>query len=299
MTEPDRAACRSARLQLADDRQLGYLCCGADTGRPFFYFHGVPGSRHEATLIDRTAKALDIRVMSVDRPGYGLSDYRPDRRLTDWPQDILALADALGLDQFGAIGVSGGGPYALACAHEIAERLTSIGIVCGLGPVYKAELLQGMKASSRLAFYLADAYPWLFKCLYGQPLKRLAAAHPESLVRLLAYYNGGADRPLLLRPDILNTIAQSLPHAFQRGIAASMQDLRLYQQPWGFELSDIRKQILLWHGTGDSVVPCRHSEYMHARLQHSKLTLVPKEGHFSLPVLHAENILKALCETPV
>jgi pimeloyl-ACP methyl ester carboxylesterase len=87
-------------LQLPDGRKIGYMRYGAPGGRPVFYFHGLPGSRCEGLLLDEPGRELNVQVIAVDRPGYGLSRFQPNRQLCDWPQDVLALADALEFDRF-------------------------------------------------------------------------------------------------------------------------------------------------------------------------------------------------------
>lgn len=284
----------SFTIRLPDGRRLGYAHYGAEHGRPFFYFHGMPGSRYECSMLHAAARALNLSIYAVDRPGYGLSDFQQNRTLVHWPDDIVALADSLGFDSFGIIAVSGGGPYALACAHEIPGRISSMGIVCGLGPVYEPALRREMHWIARSGFYLAGHAPALLHSLYARPLGWLATSRPALVLRLLAYGNGGADKPVLLRSDILGLLARSLQESFRQGPLAPAQDVTLYQNPWGFELADIRLPVHLWHGDADRIVPCHHSEFVHAQLTNPVLAIVPGEGHFSLPVLHAESILDTL-----
>lgn len=281
-------------LQLADGRRLNYLRYGNPEGKPFFYFHGIPGSRYESGLIKNQAVELNLSIIAIDRPGYGLSDFYPERSLLDWPQDVAAVADALGLEKFGIIGISGGGPYTLACAHVLADRLTSVGIICGLGPAFNLALLKEMSSFSRSVFSLERTSPRLFRLLYGLPLKIMAKISPRLTVRSLALLCGGLDRKILLGEDVLSTIAGNLSQAFCQGIEAAVQDIHLYQQPWGFELADIKTRIQLWHGTADPIVPALHSEFIAKHLPNATLTLVADAGHFSLPVLHANIILASL-----
>jgi len=282
------------KLQLPDGRQLSYLRTGPVEGDPFFYFHGLPGSCYESLLIEQQAIALNLSIIAIDRPGYGLSDNCPDRTLLDWPKDVAFVADRLGIEKFGLIGVSGGGPYTLACAHAIANRLTSVGIICGLGPVFHKSLLNEMTFFTRMAFSLERSSPRLFRLLYGLPLQMLARTSPKLAVRIVAQNLGGLDRKVLMRTKVMNIIAQNLEQAFSQGIDAAIQDVHLYQQPWGFELSDITTEVHLWHGTADRIVPVSHSEFITNHLPRSKFTLVPDAGHFSLPVLHGEAILSQL-----
>lgn len=99
-----------------------------------FYFHGGPGSRLEGLLYENYNRKLGIRMISIDRPGYGRSDYQQDRIYTDMANDIGQLADHLNIDKFIIMGWSSGGPYAAVCAHELPERVAGAIIVAGEGP---------------------------------------------------------------------------------------------------------------------------------------------------------------------
>src|SRR5215831_6622757 len=120
---------------LADGRRIGYAEWGDADGRPLLYFHGWPGSRLEGRLGAEAARASGVRLVALDRPGMGLSDRLPRRRLIDWPSDVAAVADALGLRRFAVLGISGGGPYAVACARMLADRLIGVGVVSSLAPM--------------------------------------------------------------------------------------------------------------------------------------------------------------------
>lgn len=281
-------------LRLPDGRQVGYLRLGAPEGQPFLYFHGMPGSCYEALLLQHQASAQNLSLIAIDRPGYGLSDMCQRHSVLDWSRDVAMITDILGLERFGIIGVSGGGPFALACAHALAERITSIGIICGLGPVFNQLLLNDMSFFSRRAFSLEQAFPKLFRLLYAFPSQSLSRTAPRLAVRLLARHYGGMDGEVLLREDVQRILAENLTRAFSQGSDAATQDIHLYQQLWGFELSEITAGIQLWHGTGDRVVPASHSEFIAEQLPNAVLTLVPGAGHFSLPVNYAEGILSSL-----
>ena len=88
-------------FQLPDGRRLGYAEHGASNGKPLFYFHGSPSSRLESNLYlsDEMLQSLNVRLITIDRPGMGLSDFQPNRRLIDWPKDVIALADHLNIER--------------------------------------------------------------------------------------------------------------------------------------------------------------------------------------------------------
>ncbi len=87
-----------------DGRQLGYAQYGQPDGAPIVYFHGHPGSRLEARLAHEAAAGSGFRVIALDRPGYGLSDFQPGRAIADWPADVAEAADALGIGRFSVAG---------------------------------------------------------------------------------------------------------------------------------------------------------------------------------------------------
>jgi ketosteroid isomerase-like protein len=109
---------------------------------------GLPGSRIEGRLGDEAATATGVRLIAIDRPGMGLSDFQLRRALVDWPDDVAQVAWALELDRFSVLGISGGGPYAAACAWKLAARLTGAGIVSHEGEIFLAHPRQGVPVSA-------------------------------------------------------------------------------------------------------------------------------------------------------
>jgi len=121
-------------MTLSDGRDLGWLELGVPDGWPIFGFHGTPGSRLQLAINEAAVRRAGVRLIAPDRPGYGMSTYQPGRRLIDWPSDVVELADHLAVDRFSVMGVSGGGPHALACASVLKERVVVAGIVSGADP---------------------------------------------------------------------------------------------------------------------------------------------------------------------
>lgn len=285
------AACQ---LVLDDGRRLGYARYGAPGGTPVIYLHGLPGSRLECSLIDAPARAAGLEVIAPDRPGYGLTEPRGDLSLSAWTDDIAGLADALDVERFSVIGVSGGAPCALACAHALGERIERVTLVAGLGPLHHAALRRELRSSARLALWLANRNAALFDALVGRPVAALAKHRPALLIRLIGAANNAADRDILLRPHTLAAFSPSLRACFEQGSVGSLRDLQIFSRHWGFDIETIRQPVQLWHGDDDRVVPRVHSEYLHARLAESRLNIVPGAGHFSLPLGHAQRIVEAL-----
>src|SRR3974390_1594428 len=140
---------------LPDGRDLGWLELGPPDGAPVFAFHGTTGSRWHFTVDDGPVAAAGVRLIAVDRPGYGLSSFHRGRQLPDWANDVAFLADHLGLTQFSVMGVSGGGPHAAVCARFLPNRVRAAAIVSGVAPLADRASEEGMMPSNRRITALA------------------------------------------------------------------------------------------------------------------------------------------------
>ena len=278
-------------LTLPDGRQLGYKKYGAVNGTPLLYLHGLPGSRLECQLIDQPARQLSISVVAVDRPGYGSTTALTSDSLLAWTADIDQLATHLGWPQFAIIGFSGGAPCALTCAYQLAERVTRVALIAGLGPIYEPVLLHNMGPVARTSFFMARHVPKLLEYIAGFPLTMLARYKPQLLINTLAVINGQPDKRSLQREDNYNAFLHSLPVCFAQGAKGAMQDLIIFQKHWEVPFGDINTPVWLWHGDRDKVVPIQHSESLARLLGNSRYICVPGEGHFSLPLLHMQRLL--------
>jgi pimeloyl-ACP methyl ester carboxylesterase len=280
-------------LRLQDGRLLGYSIYGDPGGRPVFYFHGFPGSRLEARLADRVAARLGVRLIAVDRPGFGLSDFKPRRTIFDWPDDVTTIADHLGLARFATVGVSGGGPYAAACALRIPQRLTAAAIVCGLGPPDTPNGTDRMVRNNRLTLLLGRHLPWLASMFLRCSAYQLRR-NPERMLRRIIGALPDADKAVVARPEIKTAIRDNIVEAFRRGSSGAACELSLYTRPWGFLLKDIALRVDLWHGEEDRSVPPTMGRYQALAMPNCRATFCPREGHFSLAINHMEAILRGL-----
>src|SRR5579871_2073114 len=197
-------------LKLPDGRSLGYLQVGAPAGPAVFHFHGHGSSRLEALMLAEAAAAQGVRVIALDRPGIGRSDPKTGDRLLDWPADVAAAADALELDKFAVQGMSAGGPYALACAHLIPERLTACALVSAVPPPEIARC-SGPRVR-RLAWWAANRFPnYLRRRLKqfrpdGQPNEHMVR---ERMLRV-SQWLGGQDEVLMQIPEMRSVLARTM-----------------------------------------------------------------------------------------
>jgi pimeloyl-ACP methyl ester carboxylesterase len=266
-------------LRLGDGRTLGYAEYGAAAGTPLFVFHGSPGARMQVRLAHAPASERGIRVIAPDRPGLGLSTRRPGRAIADWPDDVRGLADALGIARFAVIGISGGGPYAAACARRLPGRITRAGIVSGVAPPDGSHLANGLRRPGRFAFNLVLATPWLMRCVMalGRPASR---RFPELLFERVRTLAPAVDQPVLHRPEVVASLSDSLREAFRSGGQGVADELLLLTRPWTFRPEEIRVPVRLWHGEADGVVPVAMGRYLANAIPDCRAEFIPGGGHY-------------------
>jgi pimeloyl-ACP methyl ester carboxylesterase len=282
-------------LQLLGGRCLGYDEHGPLDGAPVFYFHGSPTTRLEWNLFSNQSleTRLKVRVIAPDRPGLGGSDFQPGRRITDWPADVIALADRLELSRFGILAYSGGGPYAAVCALKIPERLTRVAIVSGTAPFDEPGLSAAMNPQNLRFMRLARTKPWLSKLTFR--LMGLAAGYsPRSLIRGVISSLPPPDRALLADSDFQRQFIAVIQDALRAGPSGAHWDTALMVSPWDFRPQDIRLAVQLWHGEEDANVPVAMGRYIASAIPNSRAYVFPGEGHLSLMAKSLEEVLNFL-----
>ena len=278
-------------IKLKDGRKLGYVDLGKSDGKPLFHFNGFPGSRLEVTILADEAIKKNIRVIGIDRPGMGLSDFKKNRTLLDWPDDVVELADALGIDKFAVEGISGGGPYVAACAYKIPKRLTSCGIISGVASK-DLEIEKKMRI-----FSVIRIFPWLFKLmiwLQSRGMRNLEKA--EKKMKESAKKFPEADRKIFDDPQILSLFVKETAEAFRQGSKGAYYEGKIYIRSWGFNLEDIspKLKVYIWHGEADEIVPVAMGRGMCKLIPKCEGKFYPGEGHYSTIFKYYKEIIDAL-----
>jgi pimeloyl-ACP methyl ester carboxylesterase len=279
-------------LRLEDGRMLGYAEYGDPAGTPVFAFHGFPGSRLQFRVAGEAARKRGVRVIAPDRPGMGLSTFQAGRKLLDWPHDVRELADALGIDRFAVVGVSGGGPYVAACAYALRGRVTRAAIISGIGPLRGANSTEGMLIANRVSFGaqrwfppLARALLWLMSTAAsrggGKAMERFLKALPE------------ADQRVLARPDVREMFADADREAFRGGARGAALENSIYTRAWGFRLREITVPVDVWQGGADRNVPPAHARRQAGAIPDATLHFYPDEGHM-LVIDRIDEIIEAV-----
>jgi pimeloyl-ACP methyl ester carboxylesterase len=229
-------------------------------------------------------------LITPERPGYGFSKPNPKGTLLAYPQDVLELADALQLDRFAVLGVSGGGPYALACAHALPQRLTVTAVMSGIGSLRLPKSTQDMVAANRFMFTLGRFSP----ALAGLLLPRLIKS---SLPSMEKHVREGTSPTADLGPAVFAIMAADQREAIRNGGQGIRFDMKTLWHPWGFNLEEIRARVYLWHGEADTLAPARLAHRLAEQIPGCEATFYPGEGHTDPLTRHGTEILAKIAGT--
>ena len=292
-------------MTLQDGRILGFAECGTNNGRPIIYMHGSNGSRLEGSVLHAAAVRLGARIISPERPGIGLSSSPPrsGHDLHTHATDVRDLANHLGIEAegYGVLGVSAGGPHALACAAQIPPgELRAVSVACGIGPPDLG--MHGMPVATRLMFYMLRYTPGLVRlllqlnaCILERTTDDQLCAHGSLWSRLLLWNVPEKDKIILEDKETLTLMLRSMRECFRHGVEGSMADLMLLARRWPFELDWIvNPNTQLWYATEDTSVPLLHGEAIAEHITGAVLRVVKGETHLSLVMNNQNDIIGAL-----
>ncbi|MGV9803113.1 alpha/beta fold hydrolase [Mycobacterium sp. NPDC003449] len=267
-------------VAVGDGRQLGFAEFGDPQGRAVFWLHGTPGARRQIPTEARMyAERNHIRLIGVDRPGIGSSTPHQYDAVLDFADDLRIIADTLGIGTMAVIGLSGGGPYTLACAAALPDRVVAAGVLGGVAPLVGPDGI-----SSGLMEFGAAVSPVLR--MAGGPI-RLAASGLIRLIRpvaspaleVYARLSPEGDRRMLGRPEFKAMFLDDLLNGSRKQLAAPFYDVVVFTRDWGFRLDEVRVPVRWWHGDHDHIVPFEHGRHVVARLPQAELTELPYESH--------------------
>jgi pimeloyl-ACP methyl ester carboxylesterase len=273
---------REYALQLSDNRQLGVAEFGAPDGKPVLWFHGTPGARRQVPFAARQyALTNGLRIIGIERPGIGLSTQHLYPNIAAWASDMEEFADRLALDHFGLIGLSGGGPYVLATAHHLPDRVSAGAIFGGVAPTHGEEAPEG--GLTALGVPAEKALNFLKKPLGSLLSGTVLALHPfaNAIFDAIVKYVPGHETEMLAQPELRDMFLDDLLRGSKTGMRATLNDIILFARPWGFELSTIKTPIHFWQGTIDPLVPVSHAQTMAGIIPGAGYTLCENEGHLA------------------
>ena len=276
--------------------RISYRCYGDPEGKPIFYFHGWPGSRHEGQLFSDFAKENDCLLVAPERPGYGQSSALGHLSLRSWALLMGELSDHLGLPAFSVMGLSGGGPHACAVMSCLSSKVDRGALLVPMGPMDAKEGVLSMHPLQRLMAEITPVAPWFPKTLMAMVRPFLLRTPGLTLWAMRRFMLPECDQKALsikeLQPVLQKTMAESLI----QGISGMYGDGLRFLEPWQHTLDAVSCPVKIWHGFADTIVPIEFGMYIANRIKDSEGEWLEQEGHFSVPMAHAQACFKFLAQ---
>jgi pimeloyl-ACP methyl ester carboxylesterase len=266
-------------LLLADGRTVGLVDYGSPSATAVLWCHGGPGSRVEPAHLRSRAKAAALRIVGIDRPGYGLSTVQPGRTIGGWVPDALAVADHLGIAQFVTVGISTGGAYALALPALAPERVAGVVACCSMTDMRWPDGRSTMSRPHTHAVWEAPDR--------AAALAAAVDAHGEGGSKMrgegMAAALAPSDRALFRDPDWTTEAAAAFSAMFAQGLEGYTDD-RLADGPgWvTFDVTAIRCPVIVLHGGRDRMVDVIHAYHTAELVPNAELVIFHDLGHFSI-----------------
>ncbi|MCW2797644.1 alpha/beta hydrolase [Nocardioides sp.] len=262
------------------DRRLSFAEYGVPRGSAIVWMHGTPGSRRQIPFEARLyAEAHGLRIIGVDRPGIGSSTPHLYDNIIDWTADLEILLDTLAVDTLRLIGLSGGGPYALAAGAALPDRVHGVGVLGGVAPTRGPDAVDG--GIIQLAVHLAP-FISLARVPLGVALTaaiRLAKPFAGFGLDLYAAVQPPGDKKLLSRPEFKAMFLDDLLNGSRFQTSAPLNDLLLFTRDWGFRAADVSVPVRWWHGDEDHIVPFRHGQHVVDLLPDATMSVIDGESH--------------------
>ncbi len=268
-------------MTLPDGRTLAYTVIGAPDGPAAFYFHGAPGSRLELVALEGAFATVGFRVITADRPGYGGSTPLLGRTTADWADDVAALADHLGVERFAVMGLSSGGPYTVAIASLLGDRITGAIVAAGNTDMSWSEASDGYLQSELEIMTMDDEDAAVVWCIERYGADGSGFFGDESDVDGDVDL-GEVDNAWLADEPNQGSLMTTMSEAFRQGVVGYAHDITVQGRPWTFDPGTITATTIVVHGAEDRLVPIEHSRHTASLIPGAERRELPGVGHLSL-----------------
>lgn len=285
-------------MRLPDQRLLGFDDVGDPNGVPVLFVHGTPDSRRSRHPDDSIAAAMGVRLVAVDRAGIGLSSPDPTATVGSFGDDVVALADHLGIERWRILAWSGGATYGLAVAARHPERVDRVTVVAGLVP-FEAYDTPGI-------LDLADGGRWMVaelgKELGAEGLAAEAvpmmAPMPCDLDLAMEHVIEGADpfrrKELAAVPGAAEAMAHGVVDSVAQGPAGLTRDVELQVLAPDVDWADVACPVDLVYGDRDATTPVAFGQWWVDHLRWPEMQVVAGAGHLVALTRWRENLGLAL-----
>lgn len=266
-------------LELPGGRELTYETWGDPGGDPLLFNHGTGDSRLARHPDEGLTRDAGVRLITVDRPGVGGSSRLHGRKLLDWPADVALLADELGLDSFAVAGWSGGGPHALAIAHELGDRVSRIVLASPLGPFDRPGARDLVENDDLRMIWKLSHAKWLAG-VAGRAESRLAVHDLHKFVASIAD-DAPSDADVLADPELEPMFEEEMGEALAQHGAGVLDDMWAFLD-WGFAPEEIAQPTHLFLGDADEILSPAMYRELGGRIPSCEVTEWEGGGHYAL-----------------
>lgn len=259
--------------------------------------HGFPGCADQGMLMTTSPHVDGIRLIAIDRPGYGRSDLQKKLTPLKFAEQIRDFLNDKKIEQLSILSVSGGAPFAMALAYVLGDRVKKMTSVAGVAP-FALKNMRYMNSQQRKGWVLRNFIPPM---VFDFAVKKIWKKGIEKIDTFLFTEMDSfseADRKVFEHPEVGPLLVETLRTALQQGPGGVLHDMKVYSRSWGFPLSEIKCPVTLWHGLEDDVVHSQFSHLMKGFLPNAKIKLEMDEGHYSLPMNRRDEILADLLDHP-
>jgi pimeloyl-ACP methyl ester carboxylesterase len=266
-------------LRLKDGRQLAFEQYGAENGIPVIHQHGFGDSRLARHPDNKLTIEAGIRLITVDRPGYGESSPHPGKTFLNWVPDIEQLANQLKIDKFGVMSHSGGSPYALAIAHKLKDRVNKVVLVSPIGPLNVPGASETIHKSFRFLLKLGRFKPLIR--IAGKSEAKRANSDIAKYADNWLKESPEPDKILFTNQALRKMFEDGMKEAFKQGATGWVGDV-FAGINWGFTPEEIQIPVKIFHGSADELLFAEMGKRLAQRLPHADFQLYEGEGHYCI-----------------
>lgn len=267
---------KDLQVKVGGGREIACMDIGERDWSCVLFFHGAPSSRLRLAYLEQQFLAEQLRVVSPDRPSYGRSSPQPGRSMADWPSDVAALADALGIDRFVVAGHSSGGSYAAACAALLPERVLAGIILGGVTDMGWPGAWDGYLESEAELMRMPDEEAAIAWCV------ERFGADGSGFLSASGFEIPEPDERLYADEEVARLLASARVEAFRQGVAGYAQDVLIQGRPWPFDPGSIAAPVHVVRGELDTLLLLTHSRHISELIPGSTLRVLPGHGHFTI-----------------
>jgi pimeloyl-ACP methyl ester carboxylesterase len=266
-------------IHLPDGRKLAIKSFGNPTDPTVA---GNPGSRFGPVPFEEDLRAMGVRLITFDRPGYGDSDPNPSYTTSDVADDIRYALDELGIEKCSVAGRSGGGRYALEFASLYPDVVEKIAILAGDIPPHADIDRSGMDESNQILFGDTELTEEKIHevTVETQRLYRLAMQQRDTLTIYPPHLNEIDHADIALVDGLEEAFLASFQEAWSKGYEAILQDALTTRKNWGENLQTLRTPVRIYHGTEDHYVPYKYGKWLADTIPNAEMVTLEGHSHF-------------------